>query len=156
MSIQGTADYKFVYIREAHPGDIKPIAENIRDIDAFECDRCASLPPDACMEKGLKDDLETYAIVEKETETPLAMFGVGSCAPHEVCYLWMLAVKGFVKKCGAEFIKASKEYVRRFVDHYGPCMNLIARKNTSSKRWLKFCGAVFLPVNEEFEMFVIV
>jgi hypothetical protein len=155
MSINGTQDFKLVYIRPAHPGDIKPIADNIRDIDAFECEQCASAPPSDCMEMGLKKDIETYSIIEKETDVPLAMFGVGKCDPHEVCYLWMLAVKNFVKKCGREFIKASREYVRKFIAHYGPCMNLIAKKNNTSKRWLKFCGAVFLPVSEDFEMFLI-
>tara|TARA_R100001082_G_C4350286_1_gene154227 strand:- start:613 stop:1083 length:471 start_codon:yes stop_codon:yes gene_type:complete len=155
MSINGTQEYKSVYIRKAHPGDIRPIADNIRDIDAFECERCASASPSECMEMGINKDIETYSIIERESDIPIAMFGVGACSPHEVCYLWMLAVKNFVKKCGREFIRTSRDYVKRFVNHYGPCMNLIARANTVSKRWLKFCGAVFIPVSDDLELFLI-
>ena len=81
MSINATQEYKSVYIRKAHPGDIKPIADNIRDIDAFECERCASASPSECMEMGINKDIETYSIVERESDIPIRCLVWGRALP---------------------------------------------------------------------------
>lgn len=146
MSTPVQLEYKTAYIRSASKEDCVYVGQNMREIDKLECSE--DNPVDSVL-KGLSTDYATFTIFSRETDTPLACFGIGPLTPNETNYIWLLTTSDIFDVTGIEFAKASKAWIEFIVSLYGlPCVNDIHPDNHIVKRWLGWCGATFGSLNQ--------
>ena len=137
-------EYNNVYIRSSRELDCEEVGRNMRHIDKLECLLTSGSNPIDAVKTGLKHDYHTWTICEKETNTPLACFGIGQIVKDDSNYIWLLSTDRLLEVAGFEFAKASKAWVQFIVNHYKlPCFNRVHVHNTVAIRWLKWCGAEF-------------
>lgn len=150
-----------VRIRKSVIGDVKYLAENLREADREEL----KLVGVECAEKAILYGFEApesicYTLEFKDKV--VAMFG---CVPmlgdaNKAATLWMLSTNE-VRKFPKRFMRLAKVYVEMFMGEYETLMNVIHPSNTLSMKLVKNLNAQFKngfhsPVtNEQLIMFLI-
>ena len=143
-SIPVQLEYNNVYIRSARKSDCDEVGANMRHIDRLECLWTHGSSPTQALLLGLKQDYHTWTICDTDDHTPLACFGIGELIKDETNYIWLLSTERLLTVAGFEFAKASKVWLHFIVNHYKlPCVNQVHTHNTTTVRWLKWCGADF-------------
>lgn len=143
-SIPVQLEYNNVYIRSTRTSDCEEVGVNMRHIDKLECLWSSGSSPTHALLLGLKQDYHTWTICAKDDKEPLACFGIGELIKGKTNYIWLLSTDRLLKVAGFEFAKASKVWLSFIVNHYKlPCVNKVHTHNTTTVRWLKWCGASF-------------
>lgn len=130
-----------VEVRECTLDDLRIIAENLRDQDAVEMSMLSKEHiVDAVVESYESSKLALGIFVDG---TPAGVFGLGEVTP-EIGAPWMLGTDLLVKH-SRPWLKAAPTMRDSFLTQYPTLINMIHKKNTRSKKWLKKLGFEFLP-----------
>lgn len=78
-------------------------------------------------------------------ENPIGMFGVApECVLGHKAVIWFLGTNELLD-IQKPFLRYSKTFIDMFLQRYKFLYNFVDTRNTVSLKWLRFCGANFMP-----------
>lgn len=130
-----------VEVKECTLDDLRIIAENLRDQDAVEVTLLTKQPAlEVLLDSYHTSKLALGIFVDG---VPAGVFGLAEMTP-EIGAPWMLGTDLLVKH-SRPWLQAAPTMCNTFLTQYPTLINMIHKKNTRSKKWLKKLGFEFLP-----------
>lgn len=127
------------YARAATRDDIPIIAQWMRECDRLEVWQSHRQMPESALEQSFKHSSRVWTGLTKDG-LPCCMFGVAAqSALSDTGSPWLLATDD-VYKVWIELLRHSKYYVGQMSEGFSLLENWVAAHNTTSIRWLKWCG----------------
>jgi hypothetical protein len=129
---------KIIPAKEEH---IEYLAKNMRREDAAEVFATSGDTPRAALEKSFRSS--KYRLCAFFKGVPLCMFGLTAQGflSNRAC-LWLLGTAA-VKECQKDFCRATRHFVKAFLQKYAILFNFVDTRYETAQRWLEFAGAEF-------------
>lgn len=128
-------------LRECTLDDLRIISENLRDQDEVELSMLTDKPMlNALVSSYASSKLAMGIFLEGQ---PAGVFGLTEVTP-EIGAPWLLGTELLVKH-SRDWLSVAPSMRDAFHSQYPTLINMIHKKNTKSKRWLKKLGFSFLP-----------
>lgn len=126
-------------IRKANAYDVLHMAENMREIDKYECFAQAFMQPLEALTFSLNVSREVYAVIRTDTGYPIAMYGVGKRGIMDTeTSVWLLCTDD-IKDVKLRLMKSTLKRITE-METDTTLYNYVAEKNTRTLRWLKSIG----------------
>ena len=119
--------------------DIPPIAENIREDDAYECSLFSMSPYEALLEGFTEEDSRSYTLLNKGI--PIGMMGVVR-ENDDIGRVWFLATDDVYKEY-RKFLRKCPEVIDVLQGDFRVIFNYVPEENKKTMRWLIWCGFLF-------------
>jgi hypothetical protein len=141
-------------VRAAVLNDCEVISANMRESDKVELRAATGESPRAALINSYENTAYPYTIVHEGE--PVAMFGVGESPLYDAGIIWLLATDE-LEKHPITFAKHSEEWIEKISAPYKVVTNMVYAKNTTTLRWLEWCGFTLLapkPFGKSKELFI--
>ncbi len=126
--------------RSAVPGDAALLAPRLREDDVREIRAASGRKPLAALEEGIAVSAPCFALLGRDGDEPLALFGVCPDSRREEAGLvWLLAAEELVQH-GYAFLRHSQEWLDKLHERYELLWNCVDARNELHHQWLEWCG----------------
>lgn len=144
-------EYPDCNIEVMQMSDIDELVEHMRDQDVVEVTELGATPEYA-VQQSFQNSHKKFS-VRLNTGELVCSFGVGSVT-DDIGMVWLLGTK-HIKKIRKTFLKHSRDWLAHLMVGYDFVYNVVHIGNTTSVKWLKWLGAVFLgePAPANFQYF---
>lgn len=136
--------------------DVRYLADHIRKADKREIWLSHHKDPFDAFQEGLENSVSCLTVFK---ENPIAMFGIcPECVLGYKASIWMLGTDKLAD-IRLPFLKNSKTFIKAYLNRYPYLYNWVHCGNAESLKWLRYCGAKFMPPmpfgieNEYFQYF---
>lgn len=121
--------------------DIQLVADNMRECDRREIWSAFHSLPLSAIIRSVQNSTLKWTI--RDGDVPLGIFGVGaSSAMSDRGSPWLLATPE-LNRIRIPFLRQSRECVQRMLAQHSFLENWVDVRNTTSVKWLKWCGFEF-------------
>lgn len=133
-----------VVVRDTVFHDIEQMKDKMRKSDRDEVWASHHHTPEEALSMGFRYSRICLTLLHKGK--PVAMFGAAAIPDVEgLGSIWLLGTDE-LSRCQTAFLKLSKLFVGVLLNDYQTLYNYIDVRNTTTKRWLEWCGANFKDV----------
>lgn len=118
---------------------INKLKGNLRKEDNRECLAMSGCSADISIQRGFERSM--FCWVGMYDDEPVCVFGVvaTSSVLRYKGIPWMLGTDA-VPKVKMQVLRRSRKYVEKMLEPFQVLENWVDKRNTASKRWLKWCG----------------
>jgi hypothetical protein len=132
-----------VEIRPVEPGDLDPVAANMRAEDVAEVWASGGYTPREALDHSVSLSGECHTVWMDRT--PIALFGVATVgAGPGIGWPWFLGTPD-VSRAKSHFLRQAPGYLAAWLAQWPVLMNYVDARNLISLRWLRRLGATIHP-----------
>lgn len=124
-----------------HPADIAFVADNLRDSDRAEIQASYAAEPLEALTRSVQASTLKWTI--RDGDLVIGIFGVGAVSMmSDHGSPWLLATPD-IENIRMTFLRQSRICIGRMLDQHSFLENWVDVRNTTSVKWLKWCGFKF-------------
>lgn len=128
--------------------------DNARKIDIEEVEVASGKPFNSHLPSLLLSLSRVQTVVDGNTGEVLGIGGVEPTNNARVGTIWLLMTHA-VETRKIEFLRFSRQYLKKLLDDYECLVNVVYNKNKLHMSWLSWLGAEWVEQNELFSMFIL-